>query len=223
MPRAKKPETPGRTRLADSVAIPSARVRKTPAAEKTPSKKTALAATPIASKPSPASSSRAYAASQPLRRSAQKTATPRHQAWPYPVSQDESSVRSQHGRSASRMSSWPRPPDTRRWVPEDLDPRAINRDSSDIVSNDLEGLGPILARFQPSRNSASKSNQDTRLGSHQSDVAGLSDRVYAAASFRVSNGPVNDALIQKAKKALEELFHGCDVDPSTTAMVSLDD
>ncbi|TEA12101.1 hypothetical protein C8034_v006597 [Colletotrichum sidae] len=206
MPRAKKPETPGRTRLADSVAIPSARVRKTPAAEKTPSKKTALAATPIASKPSPASSSRAYAASQPLRRSAQKTATPRHQAWPYPVSQDESSVRSQHGRSASH-----------------LDPRAINRDSSDIVSNDLEGLGSILARFQPSRNSASKSNQDTRLGSHQSDVAGLSDRVYAAASFRVSNGPVNDALIQKAKKALEELFHGCDVDPSTTAMVSLDD
>ncbi|TDZ36252.1 hypothetical protein CTRI78_v011351 [Colletotrichum trifolii] len=206
MPRAKKPETPGRTRLAESVAIPSARVRKTPAAEKTPSKKTALAATPIASKPSPASRSRAYAASQPLRRNAQKTATPRHQAWPYPVSQDESSVRSQHGRSASH-----------------LDPRAINRDSSDIVSNDLEELSPVLARIQPSRNSASKSNQDTRLGSHQSDVAGLSDRVYAAASFRVSNGPVNDALIQKAKKALEELFHGCDVDTSTTTMVSLDD
>ncbi|KAE9566330.1 hypothetical protein CGMCC3_g17514 [Colletotrichum fructicola] len=54
-------------------------------------------------------------------------------------------------------------------------------------------------------------------------ITTTSSRDYAAVIFLVRNGPVNDLLIERGKRLLQELFSGCDVDPTTTSMVSLDD
>ncbi|KAJ0359525.1 hypothetical protein COL154_008163 [Colletotrichum chrysophilum] len=54
-------------------------------------------------------------------------------------------------------------------------------------------------------------------------ITTTSSRDYAAVTFLVRNGPVNDLLIERGKRLLQELFSGCDVDPTTTSMVSLDD
>ncbi|EQB55334.1 hypothetical protein CGLO_04753 [Colletotrichum gloeosporioides Cg-14] len=54
-------------------------------------------------------------------------------------------------------------------------------------------------------------------------ITTTSSRDYAAVTFLVRNGPVNDLLIERGKRLLQELFSGCDIDPTTTSMVSLDD
>ncbi|KAJ0280979.1 hypothetical protein Brms1b_012318 [Colletotrichum noveboracense] len=53
-------------------------------------------------------------------------------------------------------------------------------------------------------------------------ITTTSSRDYAAVTFLVRNGPVNDLLIERGKRLLQELFSGCDVDPTTMSMVSLD-
>ncbi|KAF6793349.1 hypothetical protein CSOJ01_13986 [Colletotrichum sojae] len=114
----------------------------------------------------------------------------------------------------------------------DTDTSNDSDDSSIIVLHDAppspatprpktSSLQPARGRRLPSTPSCPKKadiKQDTTGSSAQS-----TQRMYAAATFRLSNGPIDDELIKKIMKVVEEMTPGRDLDVTYTSLVDLDD
>ncbi|KAF6813148.1 hypothetical protein CMUS01_12897 [Colletotrichum musicola] len=114
----------------------------------------------------------------------------------------------------------------------DTDRSDDSNDSSIIVLHDAppspatprpktSALQPAKGRRLPSTPSRPK-NAHIKLNSAGSS-AQSTQRMYAAATFRLSNGPIDDELIKKIMKVVEEMTPGRDLDVTYTSLVDLDD
>ncbi|KAF6826094.1 hypothetical protein CPLU01_09826 [Colletotrichum plurivorum] len=176
-------------------------------------------------------------------------ASPR--AKPYPssraeVAQLKSPSRAQAKRAGlkknNKKQTKNRPLDSEEdYNPKNITPSSSSRDSDKSNDSDdssiillhdappspatprpkTSGLQPARGRRIPSTPSGSKKadiKQDATGSRAQS-----TQRMYAAATFRLSNGPIDDELIKKIMKVVEEMTPGRDLDVTYTSLVDLDD